>query len=98
MRSETRMARKPGCQPGFQKEISSAVILVSGSYFFGLRTEGRIANYLYNNFFGDINQDTLPGAPVNEEFTFNPNTGIREGSFNTIYLEYSHKPNPGSKL
>ncbi|HHN48386.1 MAG TPA: TonB-dependent receptor [Bacteroidales bacterium] len=82
---------------GFEKKFSSRSQL-SGSYFYGLRTEGRIANYLYNNFFADINQNPLPEVPVNEDFTFNPNTGIREGAFNTFNLDYSITPDDESKL
>ena len=82
---------------GVEKKISSNS-QISGSYFFGHRTEGRIANYLYNNFFGDINQNPLPGVPVDETFTFNPNTGIREGLFNTMNLDYSTSPDEDSRL
>jgi outer membrane receptor protein involved in Fe transport len=82
---------------GFEKKISSRS-QISGSYFFGHRTEGRIANYLYNNFFGDINQNPLPDVPVDETFTFNPNTGIREGLFNTMNVDYSTSPDEDSRL
>jgi outer membrane receptor protein involved in Fe transport len=82
---------------GFEKKLSSRSQL-SGSYFYGLRTEGRIANYLYHNFFADINQNPLPEVPVNEDFTFNPNTGIRDGAFNTFNFDYSLQPNDDSKI
>jgi outer membrane receptor protein involved in Fe transport len=76
---------------GFEKNITTTS-QISGSYFMGQRTEGRIAKYLYHNFFGDVNQNPVSGVSPDEEFTFNPNTGIREGSFNTFNLDYSYKP------
>lgn len=82
---------------GFEKTLTPKSKL-SGSYFLGVRTETRIANYLYNNFFGDINQNPVPGIPTNEEFTFNPNKGIREGMFNTFSLDYSINPDKESKF
>lgn len=82
---------------GFDKNLSSSS-QIAGSYYFGKRTEGRIANYLYNNFFGDINQNPVSGIPPQEEFTFNPNKGIRTGSFNTISLDYSLKPSDRQAL
>jgi outer membrane receptor protein involved in Fe transport len=80
---------------GFDKMISSKAQL-SGSYFYSSRTEGRTANYLYRNFFGDANRQPIPGIPVDESYTFNPNTGIREGFFNTVNLEYSTKTDNNS--
>jgi outer membrane receptor protein involved in Fe transport len=76
---------------GFERNLSP-FSQISGSYFYGKRTEGRIANYLYNNFFGDMDQNPIPDVPADEGYTFNPNKGLREGSFNTLNLDYSLKP------
>ncbi len=82
---------------GFEKSLSAASSL-NGSYFYSSRTEGRNANYLYRNFFGDADQNPAPDVPVDEHFTFNPNKGIRKGFFNSINLDYSYNANDNSKL
>lgn len=82
---------------GFEKSFSEKSKLI-GSYFLGIRTEIRTANYLYNNYFGDITQNPVPSVPTEEEYTFNPNKGIRKGMFNTVSLDYSLIPDKESKF
>ncbi|MCP4312139.1 MAG: TonB-dependent receptor [Bacteroidetes bacterium] len=61
----------------------------SGSYYYGKRTEGRSAFYVYNNFYGDVDKDPVPGVPVDEDWVYNPNTDNRYGLFHVLSLEYS---------
>jgi hypothetical protein len=79
---------------GFEKVLSSASSL-TGSYFHSSRSEGRIANYLYRNFFGDAGQHPAPGVPVDENYTFNPNRGVRKGFFNSMNLDYDFSSDNG---
>lgn len=81
---------------GIDRRISSRSGL-SASYYFGSRLEGRTANYLYNNYFIDHMTPGESGSRRDEEFTFNPNTGIRKGLFNTISLDYHVETEQDSK-
>ena len=63
---------------------------VSGSYFYGNRTEGRSAFYVYHNFYGDQDKNPVTGVPVNEEWIYNPNTDNRYGIFHTVNLDFNH--------
>jgi len=71
---------------GFEYAFSEATKL-SASYFYGNRTEGRSAFYVYHNFYGDQDKNPIPGIPVNEEWIYNPNTDNRYGIFHTANLE-----------
>lgn len=84
---------------GFDRTISSRASL-TGAYYFGSRLEGRTANYLYNNYFTRNPDSSLPkpGNIWNEEYTFNPNTGIRKGLFNTASLDYTYNTANSGKL
>ncbi len=64
---------------------------VSGSYYYGNRTEGRSAFYVYNNYYGDIDKNPIPGLPADEEWIYNPNTDNRYGVFHVASLDYSKK-------
>jgi hypothetical protein len=74
---------------GFEYRISGATKL-SASYFYGNRTEGRSAFYVYHNFYGDQDKNPVPGVPVNEEWIYNPNTDNRYGIFHTVNLDLNH--------
>ena len=64
---------------------------VSASYFYGNRTEGRSAFYIYNNFYGDQQKNPIIDIPVNDEWIYNPNTDNRYGMFHTINVDFTHK-------
>lgn len=74
---------------GFEYRINSATD-ISASYFYGNRTEGRSAFYVYQNFYGDQDKNPIPGVPVNEEWIYNPNTDNRYGIFHTVNLDLHH--------
>ncbi|GAF03005.1 TonB-dependent receptor domain-containing protein [Saccharicrinis fermentans] len=58
---------------------------LSASYFFGDRTEGRSAFYVYHNYYGDeSNVDA-------EKYIYNPNTDNRYGKFHTGNVDFSTK-------
>lgn len=71
---------------GFDFTFSKATQL-SGSYFYGDRTEGRGAYYLYNNFYADKDKNNKS----NENRVYNPNTDNRYGIFHTANLDLKHK-------
>ncbi len=56
---------------------------LSASYFYGNRTEGRSAFYVYHNFYGDADKNPIDGVDLNEEYLYNPNTDNRYGEFHT---------------
>lgn len=60
---------------------------LSGSYFYGDRTEGRSAFYVYNIFTADKDKNNKS----NESWVFNPNTDERYGIFHTANLDLKHK-------
>lgn len=62
--------------------------LLSAAYYYGKRTEGRSAFYVYNNFYGDINKNPIPGIPVDEDWIYNPNTDNRYGIFHSGNIDY----------
>ena len=64
---------------------------ISGSYYYGNRTEGRSAFYVYNNFFADINKQPINGIPALDHWVYNPNTDNRYGIFHTGNIDYTHK-------
>jgi hypothetical protein len=74
---------------GFDYKISSQST-ISGSYFYGNRTEGRSAYYIYNNFYADKNKVSIPGADRSEVWIYNPNTDDRFGEFHTGNIDFTH--------
>ena len=61
---------------------------LSAAYYYGKRTEGRSAYYVYHNFYGDVDKNPIPGIPVNEEWIYNPNTDTRYGIFHSGNVDY----------
>ncbi|MGQ1784056.1 TonB-dependent receptor domain-containing protein [Saccharicrinis sp. GN24d3] len=77
---------------GMDYKISEATQL-SASYFYGNRTEGRSAFYVYNNYYGD--KGTRPDT---EEYIYNPNTDNRYGEFHTGNIDLKTKLGNGAVL
>ncbi len=69
----------------------SEMSAISASYFYGNRTEGRSAFYVYNNFFGDIDKNPIPGTDPQNEWIYNPNTDNRYGIFHTGSIDLTQK-------
>jgi outer membrane receptor protein involved in Fe transport len=65
--------------------------LLSAAYYFGKRTEGRSAFYVYNNFYGDVNKNPISGIPVDNSWIYNPNTDNRYGTFHSGNIDYKIK-------
>lgn len=63
--------------------------VLSAAYYYGKRTEGRSAFYVYNNFYGDIDKNPIPGIPVDEDWIYNPNTDNRYGIFHSGNIDYN---------
>lgn len=61
---------------------------LSAAYYYGNRTEGRSAFYLYNNFYGDINKNPIVGIPVDNDWIYNPNTDTKYGKFQSANIDY----------
>ena len=70
----------------------------SASYYFGHRTEGRSAFYVYNNFYGDESKDPIPGVPVENDWLYNPNTDNRYGTFHVTSIDYKKSFDESSSL
>ena len=64
---------------------------ISASYYYGNRTEGRSAFYVYNNFYGDINKNPIPGIDPENHWIYNPNTDNRYGKFHTANIDLIQK-------
>jgi outer membrane receptor protein involved in Fe transport len=71
---------------------------LSTSYFFGNRKEGRSAFYVYNNFFGDIDKNPIPGKDPQNHWIYNPNTDERRGIFHTGNVDLTTKFDNNSQL
>lgn len=71
---------------------------ISASYYYGNRTEGRQAFYLYNIFTADVDKNPVGGIPMDEQWIFNPNEGIRKGIFHTVSADYSYTFSPSARL
>ncbi|MEI6274998.1 MAG: outer membrane beta-barrel protein [Prolixibacteraceae bacterium] len=71
---------------------------LSGSYFFGTRTEGRSAFYIYDIFYADVNNASVPGIGRNETWIYNPNTDTRLGQFQNANIDYSHSFTKSSEI
>ena len=82
---------------GFDTQLSQNSNL-SLSYYFGSRLEGRKAMYLYDIFVGDVEGAPIDGVPANQQLIFNPNEGIREGTFNTFNLDYTLNVSESARL
>ena len=70
----------------------------SGAYYYGNRTEGRSAFYVYHNFYGDQDKNPVSGVPVDEDWIYNPNTDNRFGVFHVANVDYSKSFDEGSVL
>ncbi|MDX9747363.1 MAG: TonB-dependent receptor [Paludibacter sp.] len=78
---------------GFDYRFSKNTQL-SASYFYGNRTEGRGAFYLYNIFTADKFQNNK----TNESWVYNPNTDTRYGIFHTANVDLKQKLTDQSEL
>lgn len=67
---------------------------MTGSYFYGDRTEGRSAFYLYNIFNANKNKENK----LNDHWIYNPNTDTRYGKFHTANVDLRHKFNNKSDI
>ncbi|MCG8311117.1 MAG: TonB-dependent receptor family protein [Cytophagales bacterium] len=70
----------------------------SAAYYYGDRKEGRSAFYVYNNFYGDINKDPVPGIPADDQWIYNPNTDNRYGIFHSGNIDYKIEFDNNSNL
>ncbi len=66
---------------------------ISAGFYTGKKIEGRYAGYIYDNFYGDIDENRL-GDP-RDIVIFNPNDHERVGLFTTASLDYVHKTTGG---
>ena len=71
---------------GFDYKLSKNSLL-SASYFYGNRTEGRSAFYVYDIFTADKDKNNKS----NESWVYNPNTDNRYGVFHTGNVDLKHK-------
>ncbi len=71
---------------------------ISASYFYGNRTEGRSAFYVYNNFYGDINKNPIEGINPENHWIYNPNTDNRYGTFHTGNIDFTQVFDNKSKV
>ena len=71
---------------------------ISASYFYGHRTEGRSAFYVYNNFFGDVDKNPIPGIDPQNHWIYNPNTDNRYGIFHTGNIDLTQEFDNKSKV
>jgi len=72
--------------------------VLSAAYYYGRRTEGRSAFYVYNNYYGGIDKNPIAGIPVNESWIYNPNTDNRYGKFHSGNIDYRIKLDDRSNL
>jgi len=70
----------------------------SGAYYYGNRTEGRSAFYVYDNFYGDQDKNPIDWIPVDEDWIYNPNTDNRYGVFHVANLDYAKSFDETSEL
>lgn len=82
---------------GFDYKLSAASQL-SAAYFYGQRTEGRSAFYVYNNYFADADKNPVAGVDRNEQWIYNPNTDNRYGTFHSGNVDFKHQFNEKSSL
>jgi outer membrane receptor protein involved in Fe transport len=72
--------------------------IISASYYYGNRNDGRSAFYKYHNFYGDVNKNPIIGVPVADEWIYNPNKRNRYGIFHTANINYTWNPDNISEL
>ena len=77
-----------GGRLGAEIELSEKESLSFGFYS-GAKTDGRIAEYIYDNFYGDIHENRI-NNPRNI-IILNSNNSERMGSFNSLSADYSRK-------
>jgi len=82
---------------GFDFETKGGAQL-SGSYYYGNRTEGRSAFYVYDNFYGDEDKTPIEGIPVDEGWIYNPNTDNRYGISHVASVDYTKNLSESSTL
>lgn len=82
---------------GFDYRFTEKSVL-SLAYYYGNRTEGRSAFYVYNNFYGDIDKNPISGVPVDSEWIYNPNTDNRYSIFHSGNIDYKIQINDNSNL
>jgi hypothetical protein len=71
---------------------------LSGSIYYGNRKEGRSAFYIYNIFYADKNNSTVPGFARNDSWIYNPNTDNRYGQFQNVNVDFLHKFSKSNEL
>jgi len=71
---------------------------ISASYFYGNRNDGRSAFYVYNNFFADVNKNSITEIEPNNHWVYNPNTDDRFGIFHTGNIDFTQKFENKSQL
>jgi outer membrane receptor protein involved in Fe transport len=72
--------------------------IISASYFYGNRNDGRSAFYKYHNFYGDEDKNPITGVPADDEWIYNPNKRNRYGIFHTANIDYTRKTKNNSEL
>jgi hypothetical protein len=96
-----------GPKPEYYENVSASIgaeyditprSSITGSYYYGTRKEWRQAFYLYHVFDGDADKQPVAGTPADHLYLFNPNTGIRNGTFQTVNLDYKLGINDSSTL
>ncbi|NME71510.1 TonB-dependent receptor domain-containing protein [Flammeovirga aprica] len=68
---------------------------LKASYFYGHKSNKRTANYVYHNYYKDLDGQMIDGS---EEYIYNPNTHNRFGDFHTANLDFFHQFENKSKL
>ena len=82
---------------GFDAALTDRSQLLA-SYYYGVRTEGRKALYLYNIFTAYSDKNPIDGIPSDEQWIFNPNEGIRKGTFHTVNVDYTYRFDESSRI
>lgn len=80
---------------GVDRKLSDRSSLAA-SYYYGSRLQGRTANYLYHVFMAESPQLHDNSNTWDESLVFNPNTGIRKGTFNNVNLDYTFRNEGGA--
>jgi len=73
---------------GFDYKTRDGAVL-SASYYYGKRREGRSAFYVYHNFYGDEDKAPVTEIPVAEDWVYNPNTDNRIGISHVASVDYA---------
>lgn len=69
---------------------------LSISYFYGNRTAGRSAFYIYNTYYADADKSNKDTS--SEDWVYNPNTDTRYGKYHTFNADYTIDFNETSNL